>query len=59
MNPILVELRYMSDRIDELEKENARLREALESIIDLSILGSDNQGKMALVARQALKRGKG
>ncbi len=42
-----------------LHEENARLREALESMIDLSILGNDNQGKMALVARQALKRGKG
>jgi hypothetical protein len=39
----------------ELKKENARLREAFESIIELSLLGNDNQGKMVSLARQALK----
>ena len=42
---------------NKLKEENARLREALESILELNILGNDNQGKMSSVARQALDRG--
>lgn len=42
----------------ELRQEVARLREALCSILELDILGDDNQGKMSFVARKALEGGK-
>ena len=43
------------EELSKIEKENAKLRDALYAICELDVLGNDNQNKMATIARQAVK----